>query len=219
MLKLNPWDKGALMEMASACEALDLEDCQLRYLKAALEVDIKDPEVNRVAGRTLGKLGKFDDAIVCWHRVQQAKPQDEEARRAIGDLAVEKTIKHAGYEDAESSTEVMADKQAQAERQGSASSRLTPEQQLEKQIAKDPANTSLYLQLAEFHSAGGALRSGRGDPGEGPAGLRRRDQCPRAAGRRAGSQDAGQGGNGPQKGRQGQSPTRPSSCTRSSRTS
>jgi tetratricopeptide (TPR) repeat protein len=92
VLKLNPWDKGALTEMATACEALEYDEIQLRYLKAALEVDIKDPDVNRLAGRALGKQGKFDDAIVCWHRVQQAKPEDEEARRAIGDLAVEKTI-------------------------------------------------------------------------------------------------------------------------------
>jgi tetratricopeptide (TPR) repeat protein len=151
MLKLNPWDKGALIDMASACEALEMEECQLRYLKAALEGDIKDVDVNRLAARTLARMGKYDDAIVCWHRVQQAKPDDDEARRAIGDLAVEKTIKSAGYEEAETSTQVMADKQAQAERQGSGSARLTPEQQLEKQIAKDPANTSLYLQLAEFH--------------------------------------------------------------------
>jgi tetratricopeptide (TPR) repeat protein len=151
MLKLNPWDKGALTEMATACAALEFDECQLAYLKSALVVDIKDPEVNRICARALGAQGKYDEAIICWNRVQQAKPQDEEARRAIGDLAVEKTIKHAGYEDAETSTEVMADKQAAAERHGSAGARLTAEQQLEKQISKDPSNTSLYLQLAEYH--------------------------------------------------------------------
>jgi tetratricopeptide (TPR) repeat protein len=102
-----------------------------------------------VAARALGKQGKFDDAIACWHRLQQAKPEDEEARRAIGDLAVEKTIKSAGYENAESSTEVMADKQGGAGQPGV--SKLTPEQQLEKQLKKDPSNTSLYLQLADIH--------------------------------------------------------------------
>lgn len=151
MLKLNPWDKSALIDMAAACGAMEMDDCQLAYLKGALLVDLKDPEVNRICARALGGQGKYDEAIICWHRVQQAKPQDEEARRAIGDLAVEKTIKHAGYEDAETSTSVMADKQAAAERQGSGGTRLTPEQQLEKQISKDPSNTSLYLQLAEYH--------------------------------------------------------------------
>lgn len=151
VLKLNPWDKGALLEIAGACEALELDESQIRFLKAALEADPKDPDTNRVAARALGKQGKFDDAIACWHRLQLAKPEDEEARRAIGDLAVEKTIKSAGYEDAESTNEVKANKQ-EANQPGV--SRLTPEQQLEKQIKKDPANASLYLQLADLHIKG-----------------------------------------------------------------
>ena len=48
--------------------------------------------------------------------MQKAIPRDEEASRAIANLTVEKTIHRGGYEDAESSTEVMADKDAQAER-------------------------------------------------------------------------------------------------------
>ena len=150
MLKLNPWDTSTLVAMAAACQELEFDECQLAYLRMALEVDIKDPEINRLAGRALGRMGKFDEAVTCFNRVMQSKPEDDEARRAIGNLAVEKTIHTAGYEEAGSSTEVMADKQSQHERMGG--TRLSPEQQLEKQIAKDPANTSLYLQLAELHN-------------------------------------------------------------------
>ncbi|HVA47057.1 MAG TPA: tetratricopeptide repeat protein [Pirellulales bacterium] len=151
VLKLNPWDTGTLAEMANACDHLQFEECQIVWLKGALEADIKDPEVNRLLGRALAKQGQFDQAIACWMRVQQAKPNDEEAHRAIANLQVEKTIHKGGYEDAESSTEVMADKQAMADRQGTGGQRLSPEQQLEKRIAKDPANISLYLELADLH--------------------------------------------------------------------
>ncbi|MEX2120355.1 MAG: tetratricopeptide repeat protein [Pirellulales bacterium] len=151
MLKLNPWDTSALADMAAACEHLQFDEAQLAYLKGALDADIKDPEINRLCGRALARQGQFDQAIACWIRVQQAKPNDEEAQRAIGNLTVEKTIHHGGYETAESSTEVMADKQAQADRRGGASSRLTPEQQLEKQIAKDPSDLAKYLELTELH--------------------------------------------------------------------
>jgi len=48
--------------------------------------------VNRLCGIALGKRGQFDQAIACWHRVEQAKPDDEEPKRAIASLAVEKTI-------------------------------------------------------------------------------------------------------------------------------
>ena len=152
VLKLNPWDTGTLSEMANACEQLGLEETQIVWLKGAMEADVKDPETNRLLGRALAKQAQFDQAIACWMRVQQAKPNDEEAQRAIANLQVEKTIDKGGYEDAESSTQVMADKQAQAERQGGGGTRLTPEQQLEKRLAKEPANISLYFELADLHA-------------------------------------------------------------------
>ncbi len=151
VLKLNPWETSTLGEMGNACEQLRFDECQVVWLKGALEADIKHPEANRLLGRALGRLGQFDQAIACWTRVQQAKPNDEEAHRSIANLQVEKTIDKGGYENAESSTQVMADKQAQAERHGTGGARSSPEQTLEKKIAKDPANVSLYLELADLH--------------------------------------------------------------------
>ena len=151
MLKINPWDLPTLKAMANACEQLQFDECQLAYLKLALDVDIADAEVNRLNARALGRLAHFDQAIVCWTRVQKAIPRDEEANRSIANLTVEKTIHRGGYEDAESSTEVMADKDAQAERQGMGGPKLTPEQQLEKAIAKDPSKVSNYSELADLH--------------------------------------------------------------------
>jgi tetratricopeptide (TPR) repeat protein len=151
LLELNPWDVPTLIEMAAACQSLEHDETEIVWLRGALEADIKDPEVNRLLGRALGKQAQFDQAIICWQRVQQGKPQDDEARRAIADLTVEKTIHKGGYEDAETSTDVMADKQAKAERQGEAGPRSTPEQLLEKHIAKNPTEISKYIELADLH--------------------------------------------------------------------
>lgn len=151
VLKINPWETGTLGEMGNACEQLQFDECQVVWLKGALEADIKNPETNRLLGRALGRQGQFDQAIACWTRVLQAKPNDEEARRSIANLQVRKTIEKGGYEDAETSTQVMADKQAQAERHGAGGARTSPEQQLEKKIAKDPGNVSFYLELADLH--------------------------------------------------------------------
>ncbi|MCH6563844.1 MAG: hypothetical protein IH800_15645, partial [Myxococcales bacterium] len=115
LLKLNPWDTSTLSAMATACEALEFDDAQLAYLRQALEVNIKSPEINRQAGRALARQGKFDDAIVCWTRVHQAKSSEPEAMKAIGDLTVEKTIQRGGYEDAETATDVKAEPQRAAE--------------------------------------------------------------------------------------------------------
>ena len=96
VLKVNPWDVPTLMAMAKASENLaamipgEFLDCQLFYLKTALEANPKDVEVNRACGMALGKRGQFDNAIACWHRVEQARPNDNEPKRAIASLAVEK---------------------------------------------------------------------------------------------------------------------------------
>src|SRR6185437_14813245 len=46
--KINPWDTGTLGQMGIACENLGFDECQIVYLKGALEADIKDPETNRL---------------------------------------------------------------------------------------------------------------------------------------------------------------------------
>lgn len=153
LLELNPWDTGPLTAMAVACESLGHDDTQVIWLRGALEVDMKEPEINRLLGRALARQAEFDQAIISWQRVQQAKPNDEEARRAVADLTVRKTIHKGGYEEAKSSTEVMVDKIHQSERQGTAGARLTPEQQLEKAIAKSPAEIMRYVELADLHRA------------------------------------------------------------------
>ncbi len=151
LLKLNPWDTPTLSAMAAACHALEFDECELAYLRGALEANIKDPDVNRQCAKALARQGQFDQAIVCWNRVLDANKDDEEAKRAVADLTVEKTIHKGGYETAKSSTEVMTDKAAQAERLGQAGPQITPERQLEKAIQKNPAELSNYLQLSDLH--------------------------------------------------------------------
>jgi tetratricopeptide (TPR) repeat protein len=151
-LKINPWDVSTLVAMADAADNLNLDEAQLVYLKQALDVNPKDAEVNRVCGRTLARMGQFDQAIACWHRVEQARPGDDEAARAIGELAIEKTISHGGYEDAESSKDARADKAEQQDLRSEATKKLSPVEQLEKQIAKSPDNIELYLELSDLHT-------------------------------------------------------------------
>ncbi|MGO8750964.1 MAG: tetratricopeptide repeat protein [Thermoguttaceae bacterium] len=74
VLKLNPWDVATLKIMASACAELGADDCQLAYLRVALETNPKDPDTNRVCGDALAKRKLLDQAIACWHRAQKARP-------------------------------------------------------------------------------------------------------------------------------------------------
>lgn len=143
LLKLNPWDTGTLCLMATACENMGYEQTELVYLRNALETDSKNADINRQCAIALAKRRQYDQAIACWHRVEQAKPGDDEAQKNIADLTVEKTIANAGYEEAVGSRDVMV--------KGAAQEEIPPEQRLEKQIAKHPEQTDLYMQLAQLH--------------------------------------------------------------------
>jgi len=157
VLKVNPWDVPTLTAMAAAGEEMNFDETPLFYLKCALETNSKDPEVNRLCAIALRLRSQFDQAIACWHRVEQALPNDEEAQRAIADLAVEKTIAKGGYSEAESAQDVKAGTVHRGHTSGKGrevqeKEEERPEAGLEKQIKEDPKNISAYLQLAEIFS-------------------------------------------------------------------
>lgn len=97
VLKRVPGDTGVLAELADACGELGHTECQLYYLRWALDLAPTDIELNRQAAAALEKVNEFDQAIGCWVRVQQQRPNDEEVNRAISRLSVEKTIDRGGY--------------------------------------------------------------------------------------------------------------------------
>ena len=72
-LKLNPWDISTLTQMADAAAALGFHDVQLAYLKTALEGSPNDAGVNRLCAMALHQLGRYDEAIARWHRVEKVK--------------------------------------------------------------------------------------------------------------------------------------------------
>lgn len=168
-LAVHPWDQATLIAMAQACNTLGIDEAQLTYLKWALGADPKHAEVNRQAAMALQRMGQFDQAIACWHRVEQAKPHDEEALQAISRLSVEKTIHQGGYDPAllgGSSTAAEAklpsiarmSKGAAAEADADEEEPIgTPEQRLQAAIEKDPAELENYFRLVDLYLHGGRL--------------------------------------------------------------
>jgi len=147
-LKLNPWDIPTLLSMAKATDRIGGNDppieTPLHYLKCALEANSKDPEVNRECAKAMEERGQLDQAIHCWHRVEQALPNNEEAQRAIADLAVKKTLNKLD------STSPMKNRAA-SNAAASAEPEMTPEQRLERKIAQAPKELSNYLELAQLY--------------------------------------------------------------------
>ncbi len=147
MLKINPWDTQTLQGMADACDHLGYDECQLAYLRAALDGNAMDVEVNRQCAKALTKRGIYDQAISCWHRVEQMKPYDEESRKAIADLSVERTVNKGNL--AVSVKKETEDRKVTVQ--------LSPEQQLERDLKDNPALLDKYIELANLYQQGDKL--------------------------------------------------------------
>jgi tetratricopeptide (TPR) repeat protein len=166
LLKTNPWDVAALRAMAEACAALHYNEVELRYLKNALDANPKDIEVNRHCARSLARMGQFDQAIACWHRVEERNKRDPEAPKMISELTMEKTRQSRGVIDDEelagegashAKTKPAAPPKSEqkTEKKKADHGPTNPRERLEASIAKDPAEISNYLELAELLSVEG----------------------------------------------------------------
>jgi tetratricopeptide (TPR) repeat protein len=169
-LKSNPWETSTLLDVAEAYQQIACDECQLYTLRWALDAAPKDVTVNRKAAETLARLGQFDQAISCWRRVEQAKPGDEEAAKAISKLSVEKTIQKGGYNeellkgatDSKELEESVRERVAQGRADAAAANKSSTENKQEKQllaaIEAKPEEIKNYLELAEVFTAQNRLR-------------------------------------------------------------
>ena len=148
-LHFNPWDAGALGEIAKACEALEIPESQIEYLKIALEGDLKNIGLNRSAANAFAKIAHFDEAIACLERIAAQQPKNQEVAREINQMTVNKTIHRGGYDHAETSIDVSVEKQAQGKLTGGALE-LSEEQQLRREIRRHPEEVTNYINLSDY---------------------------------------------------------------------
>ncbi|MEQ8786537.1 MAG: tetratricopeptide repeat protein [Pirellulaceae bacterium] len=176
LLAINPWDVATLRGMAQACEALRFDEVELRYLKNALDANPRDPDVNKHCALTLAGLGDYDQAIACWHRVEEARKGDNEAPNMISELSMEKQRFRSGIPApagakthrrppldrpggaatpaaAPAARSASSDEFEDPEPEEAAKKReikLTPRQVLERAISDVPSILENYFKLAEL---------------------------------------------------------------------
>jgi tetratricopeptide (TPR) repeat protein len=158
ILKINPWDVPTLKAMATASAAIAAEgegglfagygECELYYLKCAVEAAPNDPAVCQQLGTALGKRQRFDEAIAFWHRVEKVRPDDEEVRRAIATLAVEKTIVQGKWDEKGGAKRPGGGKPGGAQQEDET---LAPEERLKRRIGRQPDDMPAYTELAQLY--------------------------------------------------------------------
>ena len=148
ILAVNPWDTSALTAMAQASRKMGDFECEMFYLKTALTANTKDPVVNRLCAIAAGERKLYDQAIYCWHRVEEANPHDDEAKRSIGYLQTEKMKKKGEFIDEGDEDKHLRPVEAATRNR---EEELSAEKKLLSEIAKNPKQISLYYDLAQLY--------------------------------------------------------------------
>ena len=141
-LKVNPWDAAPLSAFATMCEHFKFDKSEIRALKAALEASRDDPEINKQAAIAAARFGEYDQAIACWHRVEKAKPNDEESPRAIQELTLRKTLGRSGPAEDRKAGSAGAGRKAD----------FSPEDLIKQKIIENPQDLDAYLELAQYYN-------------------------------------------------------------------
>ncbi|MCO6047542.1 tetratricopeptide repeat protein [Aeoliella sp. ICT_H6.2] len=166
----GPNDVTTLLDLARASAELGATECQLYYLKWALDAEPKHEQANRQAADALAAVGQFEQAIACLKRVQEIKPQDHMVAKTISRMSVEQTIQKGGYNqellrkgssesatpDADASSMLHqahpAPEPEAAEEALAAEPAKSREKQLLEQIRLYPAELENYRELADEYT-------------------------------------------------------------------
>ena len=144
VLAVNPWDLPTLTAMATAAGKAGDRDCELCYLMGALAGTPKDVACNRLFAVAMADRGQIDKAIVYWHRVEEILPGDEEAKRMIATLTVQKARSTGKFDDD-------GDVARRAKVKTQQQEELNLEQKLRRKIQEEPANFAHYLELSQAY--------------------------------------------------------------------
>ncbi len=168
-LKTNPRDVPTLTALSEACAALGLNEVELRYLKNAQEAKPQDIAVNKHCAISLGRMGLYDQAIACWHRVESINKNDPDATKMISQLTIERARATISDDEPDESmpkkpaTEKAKEtpapakakpeepkKEASAEPPQRREIPLTRRQVLEQELLLDPSEIGNYLELTDI---------------------------------------------------------------------
>jgi tetratricopeptide (TPR) repeat protein len=156
ILKHNPWDVGAQVDMASAAVALGLIDPAVWLLEQARHKQPKNVDLARTLARLYERRGNFTQAMALWKLVRDVVKDDVEAREKLTELAVHDTMERGQFVE------------ALVEEAAPGAAGITPPppgaDPVEREasswrarLREEPTSVDIYLQLARVYRKGNKL--------------------------------------------------------------
>lgn len=168
-------DLAALLGLADAASARRSTDIEQRYVAGAFALFPNAAEAVRRQAAEMSRLGRFDDAIALWERVDELEAGDTQATQMVARAIIDRSRVRAGLAtnlaepqsiDASQPADEATSSQAldRGEKEWklhldlphlTAELKRTPIQQLELAVREFPAHGEYYLQLASIYLSKG----------------------------------------------------------------
>ena len=153
-IKSNPWAVDALITAGKACFDMGHTKSAIIYHYAAIDADPYHVAANFACIAVFREAAEYEAALACIQRILKQQPQNKDARQLLQDISAEKTIHRGKYasgtsrETSENAEEDMPEHETEEEK----SRPLSPIEQIERRIAKNPSDSANYIELAQLFS-------------------------------------------------------------------
>jgi tetratricopeptide (TPR) repeat protein len=151
-----PDHKGLLMALGDAAMEAGASQAGVVAYKHAADADPEDNLPWKRLGEALGKEGRIKEALSALGEAVRIKPKDQEALKLRKNLAAEGALKLSGFETAQSSRELIKDKEVAQNLEMESRLQLTPEHaasEIDKvtaQIGEEDADSRLHVRHADL---------------------------------------------------------------------
>ncbi|MCB9876952.1 MAG: tetratricopeptide repeat protein [Planctomycetes bacterium] len=155
-LALDPLAEGANLKLGDSLQRAGLAKSALAVFAAYAEHQPRCLEACRSAGQLCYEQGKLQEALQMYELALKVDPRDQESLKARKNLAAEGALRSTGIEKAESSRDLIKDKEQQKKLERQERLQLSAEeveqelQELEEQLQQNPADQKLLRRAARL---------------------------------------------------------------------
>ena len=152
----DPLNEGVNLKLGRSLQKAGLQRSALAVFAAFAEAQPRCLEACRSAGALYYQQGKVNEALAMYELALKVDPRDQESLKARKDLAAEGALRSSGIEKAESSRDLIKDKELQRQLERQERLQLSPEEieqeleQLEGKLADSPDDAKLLRRVAKL---------------------------------------------------------------------
>ncbi|MBP8300036.1 MAG: tetratricopeptide repeat protein [Planctomycetes bacterium] len=155
-LALDPLAEGANLKLGNALQRAGLRRSALAVFSCYAEAQPRCLDACRAAGGLFYEQGKVKEALVMYEQALKIDPRDQESLKARKDLAAEGALRSSNIENAQSSRELIKDKEQQRQLERQERLQLSPEEieaeleELENKLQSAPDDQKLLRRTAKL---------------------------------------------------------------------